>query len=91
MLDGTLRLYRVDGTLVAKADTASLGETINKFLPAGKYVAIVQSHGSYGDVGQYTLYGYQTAVGSAPSAGTNPFSTTPIKHSMIELIEDANA
>jgi hypothetical protein len=90
MLDGTLRLYKVDGTLVAKADTSSLGETIMKFLPAGKYVAIVQSHGSYGDVGQYTLYGYQTAAaGATVSPGSTPlFSSTAIKHSVIEQIEE---
>jgi hypothetical protein len=89
MLDGTLRLYKVDGTLVTRADTASLGETIERFLPSGKYVAIVQSHGGYGDMGQYTLYGYQTAPASAPlPATTHAFSNTKIESSLVAQLED---
>lgn len=92
MLDGTLRLYKVDGTLVKKLDTSSLGETFSQFLAAGKYVAIVQSHGGYGDVGQYTLYGYQQVVSSAPLPATTHafcFSNTPIRTSLVAQLEEA--
>ncbi|HEX8916373.1 MAG TPA: fibronectin type III domain-containing protein, partial [Humisphaera sp.] len=52
-----LSLYQADGTLVASADTSALGETLSATVPAGDYRIAVASHGTYGDVGQYTLAG----------------------------------
>jgi hypothetical protein len=57
MLDGTLRLLNSNGDVLATADTAALGETITMNLAAGQYILQVSSHGSYGDIGQYTISG----------------------------------
>ena len=56
-LDLKLQLYNASGTLIATADTASLGEIITTSLAAGTYKLAVASHGDYGDVGQYTISG----------------------------------
>lgn len=71
MLDAKLRIYKADGTIVSNVDTTSLGETIVKTLAPGTYYAAVFSHGGYGDIGRYTLYGYDD-VASAPAPGTAP-------------------
>ena len=57
MLDLKLTLLNSTGNIVAIQDTASLGETLTQTVPAGTYYIQVASHGSYGDVGQYTLTG----------------------------------
>jgi hypothetical protein len=56
-LDLALELWSASGTLIASADTASLGETITAIVPGGSYRLAVVSHGSYGDVGQYSISG----------------------------------
>ena len=56
MLDLKLELRDAANNLLASADTATLGESLSFALPsAGTYYLVVASHGSYGDVGQYTL------------------------------------
>lgn len=72
-LDARLELRSRDGaTLIAAADpTNSFGATITKTLTAGTYVVVVASHGSYGDVGQYTLSGSYNATIVPPAAPTN--------------------
>jgi hypothetical protein len=57
MLDLSLRLLDVEGNLLALADTTSLGELISMEVAPGDYFVAVASHGSYGDVGQYTISG----------------------------------
>lgn len=56
-LDATLELRDAVGTLLVSADTASLGESLVRSVAAGSYRVVVKSHGSYGDVGQYSLVG----------------------------------
>src|SRR5207244_3905777 len=56
-LDLKLELWTSSGTLVASADTSSLGESLSLNVAAGSYRLVVASHGSYGDVGQYSLSG----------------------------------
>jgi hypothetical protein len=56
MLDLKLELRDAANNLLASADTSTLGESLSFGLPsAGTYYIVVASHGSYGDVGQYTL------------------------------------
>src|SRR5262249_44574214 len=79
-----LEIYQGDGTLLASADvlpTASNNDqhiTLN--LPFGTWYAIVSSHGTYGDVGQYKLTvtelpsGWQTQdIGSVGKGGLAAF------------------
>jgi hypothetical protein len=75
MLDGWLRLYKQDGTLVKHMNTENLSETIVRTLSPGIYYAVVFSNGGYGDIGQYTLYGYDD-VASAPAAPSTAPSTS---------------
>jgi hypothetical protein len=70
MLDVKLLVYREDGTLLQTIDPPlsatgpdyGLDATFSGFLSAGTYYVDVTSHGSYGDIGQYTLTGAITAV-----------------------------
>jgi len=57
MLDLKLELVTAAGTLVASADTTSLGETLTATVAAGSYRLVVTSDGGYGDIGQYTVSG----------------------------------
>jgi len=68
-LDLKLQLYNSAGTLLASADNSSLGETLSTSLSSGTYYLVVASHGSYGDVGQYTVSGTigTTSTVAAPS------------------------
>ena len=50
------------GNVIRAADSDSLGQTLSVVLPAGSYRIEVASHGGYGDVGQYTLYGAVAAI-----------------------------
>jgi hypothetical protein len=53
-----LELLNAQGTQIAAADSANLGETLRVTgLAAGDYHLVVASHGQYGDVGQYTITG----------------------------------
>ena len=75
-LDLRAELLKDDGTLVAAADTSTLGETLSAAVEAGSYRLVVMSHGDHGDVGQYTLSGsiVPTDV-SAPTAPANLLAT----------------
>lgn len=74
-LDAALQLRNADGSVIlAQADdlTVSSGGQITGFnaslsrkLTAGIYTVAVASHGTYGDVGQYTLYA--SLIAQAPS------------------------
>lgn len=56
MLDAKVELYTAEGTLVAAADGSNNDQRLNlPSLPAGTYVAVVRSHGDYGDLGLYNL------------------------------------
>jgi hypothetical protein len=66
MLDLKLELRNSAGALMTSADTASLGENITATLAAGTYYVVVASHGSYGDIGQYSLSA--TLASGTPSA-----------------------
>jgi hypothetical protein len=74
MLDLKLAVYRPEGTLLGLADTASLGESLSLNLAAGTYLIVVASHGSYGDIGQYTLSG--TVAAAQPVNVTRPTGLT---------------
>ena len=67
MLDAKLELRNAAGNLVTSADNASLGETVSASVAAGTYYLVVLSHGSYGDVGQYSVSG-TVASGTTPTA-----------------------
>ena len=61
-LDGTLSVLDAQGNVVARAATASLGETLTLDLAGGDYFAVVSSAGQYGDMGSFTLSGSLTPV-----------------------------
>lgn len=74
-LDAKLSLYRAPAapgllpTLVASADPGDeLGASLTAALSAGTYYLKVSSHGSYGDVGQYSLLGSVAPGVSLPLA-----------------------
>jgi hypothetical protein len=99
MLDGWLRLYKQDGTLVKHMNNDTLSETIVRTLPPGIYYAVVFSNGGYGDVGAYSLYAYDDvasappAPSSVPAPGGSPtssgsiFSTKAITSKLASEIE----
>jgi hypothetical protein len=82
MLDGTLRLLNSNGDVLATADTAALGETISMNLTAGQYILQVSSHGSYGDIGQYTISG---AIVPPPSAPVPPSGLSAVAASATQV------
>jgi hypothetical protein len=85
-LDLKLELRSSTGTLIASSDTSSLGETLSSMLSAGTYYISVASHGSYGDVGSYTLGGTLTSsvvTVTAPAVPTN--LTASISNSQVTL------
>jgi len=55
MLDAKLKLLDSTGKTLMIADRGGLSETISLNLDPGTYSVVVASHGSYGDVGQYTV------------------------------------
>jgi hypothetical protein len=69
MLDASLALYAADGELLQLVDTLSLNEFLNITLPAGTYDIAVLSHGSYGDIGQFSFTGTITPVPEPLVAG----------------------
>lgn len=83
-LDGRLELWSADGlTLLASSDPSnSFGGSITMNLAAGEYLIAVASHGSYGDVGQYTLSGTIVAGYVPPTPvtvlGPSNFSATAV-------------
>lgn len=62
MLDSTLQLFNIDGTLLQTNATDSLTETLVASLYAGEYLIGVSSRGNYGDIGQYSLSGQLVPV-----------------------------
>ena len=74
MLDLKLTLLNSTGNIVAVQDTSSLGETLTQTVPAGTYYIQMASHGSYGDVGQYTL---TSTIVPAPQPVAPPTTTPP--------------
>ena len=62
MLDSTLQLFGMDGTLLQTNATINLTETLVASLYAGEYLIGVSSRGNYGDIGQYSLTGQLVAV-----------------------------
>jgi hypothetical protein len=86
-LDLKLELRDAAGTLLASADTASLGETLSATVTAGTYYLNVKSHGGYGDVGQYTITGTTVAAPVAPAlpAPLGGLTGTSVSMSQIRL------
>lgn len=73
MLDLKLVLMDANGNVLATQDTASLGESLTMDVPAGSYRLEIASHGTFGDVGQYSVSGTIVPAASqipAPSALT---------------------
>lgn len=65
-LHAKMQLFDAQGNLVATAaDASTLSQTISTSLAAGTYYVAIESFGSYGDIGQYSVSG--TIVSSAPS------------------------
>ena len=62
MLDSTLQLFGMDGTLLQTNATDNLTETLVASLFAGQYLIGVSSRGNYGDIGQYSLTGQLVPV-----------------------------
>lgn len=88
MLDLKAAILNPDGTTVAVANTASLGETLTATVPAGSYRLVVMSRGRYGDVGQYSIAGTIVPVSSdmvfAPEAPAG-LAATPMTQGRIRL------
>lgn len=57
MLDAKLSLLSTDGRTLAVSDGSGLDASLTAAVAAGSYRIAVQSHGGYGDIGQYTLTG----------------------------------
>lgn len=55
MLDASLDLYAMDGSLLASSATSSLAESFTANLAPGTYALAVTSAGGFGDLGQYSL------------------------------------
>lgn len=55
LLDAGFDILNAQGQIIASIDTASLGESLTVNLQAGKFYVAVRSHGSPGDLGQYTI------------------------------------
>lgn len=77
MLHAKLEILAPDGTVLATADASTLGQTVSATLPAGQYELAVMSHGSYGDIGQYSVTGTLAATSPAPTPPVTPPATTP--------------
>jgi hypothetical protein len=85
-LDLMLELEHSGGTVVASADSGSLGESLSADLDAGTYYLSVKSHGDYGDVGQYTLSGSILPPGSGGVLHTpRDLTATAVSYSEIDL------
>ena len=54
-LDAVLEVRDSSNNLLAVADTAQNGQTLNMNLPTGTFYAMVESKGNYADLGQYKL------------------------------------
>ena len=65
MLDAKIDLRNASGTVLASSDSG-LAESLNATVTQGTYYLTVASHGGYGDVGQYTISGTETAVTVTP-------------------------
>jgi hypothetical protein len=65
MLDAKINLQDSNGTVLASSDSG-LAETLSTTVAQGTYYLTVSSHGGYGDVGQYTISGTETAVTVTP-------------------------
>jgi hypothetical protein len=90
MLDLKLSLYNSSGGLVTSADSSSLGESISATVSAGTYYLVVASHGSYGDVGQYSLSG--TVPWDRPSQVRQPTAPTgTLASTLISVADGATA
>ena len=57
MLHMKLKLLNTNGKVLKTVDSTSLKPTLTMKLAAGRYYLVVASHGSYGDVGQYSVRG----------------------------------
>jgi hypothetical protein len=57
MLDLKASLTDAAGLPVFGADTAALGERVVALVGEGDYYRTVASHGNYGDIGQYSVFG----------------------------------
>jgi hypothetical protein len=87
MLDLRMTLRDSSGNVVASADTTNLGESLSANLAAGTYYLAIASHGSYGDIGQYSIHGSVAPVVLQPPAPTAPSGlvATTISNSAIRL------
>jgi hypothetical protein len=91
MLDLKLQLFNSAGQPIASSDSSTLGESLSSTLAAGTYYLVVASHGSYGDVGQYTLsVTAPTTIVPAPSAPSN-LTASAISSSEINLTWSDNS
>lgn len=100
MLDAALDIVDEAGNVIVTAATASLGETLNYFLPAGNYYLVVRSQGiNYGDLGQYSISG-TVPLGTTTTAGaralggngliSNSFSLANGLSSIMDLFQYAH-
>ena len=55
MLDARIELWDADGNVLVTADPSGQNASLVRAVTPGTYHAVVASHGSYGDVGQYSL------------------------------------
>ncbi len=88
-LDARIELRDISGTLIASADPSnSLGATINATVVQGDYRLVVANHGTYGDLGRYTIIGtVQPTLDLTPPTATNDAAaTTNVKPVLIDVI-----
>jgi hypothetical protein len=65
MLDAKINLEDSNGSVLSSSD-CGLAESLSTTVAQGTYYLTVSSHGGYGDVGQYTISGTETAVTVTP-------------------------
>ncbi len=88
-LDAKLQLFDANGGLIATSDpSTSFGASFSGTVAAGSYRVAVSSHGSYGDVGQYTINGTiavpVNSVGAPSNLAAATQSTSQINLSWID-------
>jgi hypothetical protein len=87
-LDARIELRSGDGaTIIASSDPSGTGSaTVTTTLSAGVFTVVVASHGSYGDLGQYTLQGtYNAAPPPPPTSVAAPTSLNWISASSTQI------
>jgi hypothetical protein len=77
MLDARINLTDDSGTVLASSDNG-LAESLSTTVAQGTYYLTVSSHGGYGDVGEYTISGTETAPTTVTPQPTVPMAPSSL-------------